>query len=103
MDQGKARDFWKTVMNHEAELCAVLDAAPTDHGLQEGLQRIGRVVQTLRDAATDIDPLLTVEVDQVLPEGVRLRSGRRIGNYLGCVARVGDIRVRHHGEQPKLS
>ena len=65
MDQGKARDFWKTVMNHEAELCAVLDAAPTDHGLQKGLQRIGRVVQTLRDAATDIDPLLTVEVDQV--------------------------------------
>jgi hypothetical protein len=65
MDQGKARDFWKTVMNHEAELCAVLDAAPTDHRLQEGLQRIGRVVQTLRDAAVDIDPLLTVEVDQV--------------------------------------
>jgi hypothetical protein len=65
MDQDKARDFWKTVMNHEAELCAVLDAAPTDHGLQEGLQRIGRVVQTLRDAAADIDPLLTVEVDQV--------------------------------------
>ena len=65
MDQGKARDFWKTVMNHEAELCAVLDAAPTDHGLQESLQRIGRVVQTLRDAAADIDPLLTVEVDQV--------------------------------------
>ncbi|WP_157119406.1 hypothetical protein [Azohydromonas lata] len=55
-------------MNHEAELCAVLDAAPTDHGLQEGLQRIGRVVQTLRDAAADIDPLLTVEVDQVPAE-----------------------------------
>lgn len=66
MDQDKARDFWKTVVDHGAELAALLDASPTGHGLQEGIRRIGRVVQTLRDAAADIDPLLTVEVDQVV-------------------------------------
>jgi hypothetical protein len=65
MDYDKARDFWKTVMNHSATLCGLLDAMPNEHGLQEGLQRIGRIVQTLRDAAADIDPLLTIEVDQV--------------------------------------
>ncbi len=65
MDQGKARDFWKTVVDHGVELCELLDASRTDQGFQEGLQRIGRTVQRLRDAAADIDPLLTVEVDQV--------------------------------------
>ena len=65
MDQDKARDFWQTTVDHGAELCTLLDASPTEDGLQEGLQRIGRIVQTLRDAAADIDPLLTVEVDQV--------------------------------------
>jgi hypothetical protein len=65
MDQGKARDFWKTVVDHGVELCKLLDASPTDQGLHEGLQRISRIVQRLRDAAADIDPLLTVEVDQV--------------------------------------
>jgi hypothetical protein len=65
MDQDKACDFWKTVVDHGVELCELLDASPTDQGLQESLQRIGRIVQRLRDAVTDIDPLLTVEVDQV--------------------------------------
>jgi hypothetical protein len=65
MDQDKARNFWKTVVNHGAVLCGVQDAWLTGDGLQAGLKRIGRVVQTLRDAAADIDPLLTVEVDQV--------------------------------------
>ncbi|NML16963.1 hypothetical protein [Azohydromonas caseinilytica] len=65
MDQDKARDFWQIVVDGGATLCERLDASPTEHGLQEGLQRIGRIVQTLRDAATNIDPLLTVEVDQV--------------------------------------
>ena len=65
MDQHKARNFWQTVVNNSARLCAVLDTSPTDHGLQQGLQRIGRIVQTLRNAAAAIDPLLTVEVDQV--------------------------------------
>jgi hypothetical protein len=65
MDQDKARDFWKTVVDHGVELCELLDASPTNQGLQESLQRIGRIVQRLRDAVTDIDPLLTVEVDQV--------------------------------------
>jgi hypothetical protein len=65
MDHDKAHDFWKTVVDHGVELCELLDASPTDQGLQEGLQRIGRIVQRLRDDAADIDPLLTVEVDQV--------------------------------------
>jgi hypothetical protein len=65
MDHDKTRDFWKTVVDHGVELCELLDASPTDQGLQEGFQRIGRIVQRLRDAAADIDPLLTVEVDQV--------------------------------------
>ncbi|WP_156901790.1 hypothetical protein [Azohydromonas australica] len=65
MDQDKARDFWKTVVDAGGTLCALLDASPNDQGLQEGLQHIGWIVQTLRDAAADIDPLLTIEVDQV--------------------------------------
>ncbi|WP_298235641.1 hypothetical protein [uncultured Azohydromonas sp.] len=65
MDQDKAHDFWQIVVDGAATLCELLDASPAEHGLQDGLQRIGRVVQTLRDAAADIDPLLTVEVDQV--------------------------------------
>jgi hypothetical protein len=65
MDQHKARNFWKTVVDNRGELCALLDASPNEHGIQEGIQRIGRVVQTLRDVATNINPLLTVEVDQV--------------------------------------
>jgi hypothetical protein len=65
MDQHKTRDFWKTVVDHGSELSALLDAAPNEQGLQQGLQRIGRIVQTLRNAAAAIDPLLTVEVDQV--------------------------------------
>ncbi|WP_028999973.1 hypothetical protein [Azohydromonas australica] len=68
MDQHKARDFWQTVLNNSAQLCAVLDATPTGHGLRQGLQRIDRIVQTLRHAAADIDPLLTVEVDLVPAE-----------------------------------
>ncbi|WP_157267982.1 hypothetical protein [Azohydromonas aeria] len=51
-------------MDGAATLCDLLDASPAEHGLQEGLQRIGRTVQTLRDAAANIDPLLPVEVDQ---------------------------------------
>jgi hypothetical protein len=65
MNQDKAHDFWQIVVDGAATLCELLDASPAEHGLQDGLQRIGRVVQTLRDAAADIDPLLTVEVDQV--------------------------------------
>ncbi|WP_028997119.1 hypothetical protein [Azohydromonas australica] len=65
MDQGKARDFWQIVVDGGATLCKLLDASLTDQGLQEGLQRIGRIVQRLRDAAADLDPLLTVEVDHV--------------------------------------
>jgi hypothetical protein len=65
MDQEKAHDFWRTVVDHGADLCTLLDTSPAGEGLQEGLQRIGRIVQMLRDAATEIDPLLTVEVDQV--------------------------------------
>jgi hypothetical protein len=65
MDQHKAHDFWKTVVDNTAMLCELLDASPTDQRLQEGIQRIGRIVQTLREAAADIDPLLTIEVDQV--------------------------------------
>jgi hypothetical protein len=65
MDQDKARDFWRTVVDYGAELCGVQDASLTEDGLQEGLQRIGRIVQTLCDAAADIDPLLTLEVDHV--------------------------------------
>jgi hypothetical protein len=65
MDHDKARDFWQNVVDNGATLCELLDASPSEYGLREGLQRIGRVVQTLRDAAADIDPLLTVEVDQV--------------------------------------
>jgi hypothetical protein len=65
MDQDKARNFWKTVVDHGVELCELLDASPTEPEIQEGLLHIGRIVQMLRDAATDIDPLLTVELDQV--------------------------------------
>src|SRR5690349_3886793 len=66
MDQDKARDFFgQIVVDNGTDLSALLDASPIDEGLQEGLQRISHVVQTLRDAA-DINPLLTVEVDQVL-------------------------------------
>ncbi|WP_043458919.1 hypothetical protein [Azohydromonas australica] len=65
MDQDKARDFWKTVVDTGDTLCALLDASPSDQGLHEGIQRIGWIVQTLRDAAADIHPLLTIEVDQV--------------------------------------
>ena len=65
MNQHKARDFWQIVVDSGATLCELLDASAAEHGLQNGLQRIGRTVQTLRDAATNIDPLLTIEVDQV--------------------------------------
>jgi hypothetical protein len=67
MDQDKARDFfWQIVVDNGADLSALLDASPIE-GLQAGLQRISRIVQTLRDAAANIDPLLTAEVDQVPP------------------------------------
>ncbi|WP_043462146.1 hypothetical protein [Azohydromonas australica] len=65
MDRHKARDFWKTVVDGREILCAVLDASPTEQGLPDRIQRIGRIVQRLRDIATEIDPLLSVEVDQV--------------------------------------
>jgi hypothetical protein len=65
MDPDKARDFWQTVLDDADTLCAVLDETAVAHGLEEGLQRIGRIVQTLRDAAAEIDPLLSVEVDQI--------------------------------------
>jgi hypothetical protein len=60
MDQDKARDFWKTVVDHAGTLCAVLNTSSSSHGLQRSIRRIGRIVQTLRSAAADIDPLLTV-------------------------------------------
>lgn len=66
MDPNKARAFWQTVMNSKATLCGLLDALPNEYGFQERIQRIGQVVQMLRDAAAaEIDPLLTIEVDQV--------------------------------------
>jgi hypothetical protein len=65
MDQRKARDFWKTVVDSRDTLCAVLDASPTEQGLSDRIQLIGRIVQRLRDIAEEIDPLLSVEVDQV--------------------------------------
>jgi hypothetical protein len=74
MDQRKVRDFWTTVRDNARTLCAVLDASPAGPGLQGEIQRIGRVVQTLRNAAADIDPLLSVEVDQVpVNDGALLR------------------------------
>ncbi|WP_029002012.1 hypothetical protein [Azohydromonas australica] len=65
MDPHKAREFRQTVLNNSARLRAVLDAVPTSHGLQQGLQRIGQIVQTLRNPVADIDPLLTVKVDSI--------------------------------------
>ncbi len=61
MNQDRARDFWKTVLDGQAALCALLDASTTDDGCEEAEQ----LLQTLRDAATDIDPLLIVEADPV--------------------------------------
>ena len=65
MDPNKARDFWRMVEDAAGTLCAVLDTSSSDHGLQRGIRHIGRLVQKLRSAAADIDPLLTVEVDQI--------------------------------------
>lgn len=65
MNQTKARDFWRTVEQAAGTLCAVLDMSSAGRELQQGIRRIGRLVQKLRSAAADIDPLLTVEVDQV--------------------------------------
>lgn len=61
MNQDRARDFWKTVLDGQATLCALLDAPTNDDGCQEAEQ----ILQTLRDAATDINPLLIVEMDPV--------------------------------------
>lgn len=65
MDANKVRDFWRMVEDAAGTLCAVLDTSSSDHGLQRGIRHIGRLVQKLRSAAADIDPLLTVEVDQI--------------------------------------
>jgi hypothetical protein len=65
MDSEKARDFWRTVLDHAPTLCATLDATTLARGLADDLQRTSRIVQTLRDAVADIDPLLTVEIDQI--------------------------------------
>jgi hypothetical protein len=65
MDADKVHDFWQRVLQHSATLAAMLDATVPDHAVQAGIRRIGRIVQTLRSAAADIDPLLSVEVDQV--------------------------------------
>ena len=74
MNQHKARDFWQTVVDNSTRLCAVLDASPTGQGLQEALQHIARILETLCNAAADIDPLLSVEVDQMpANDGAMLR------------------------------
>lgn len=69
MDSEKARDFWQKVLDHAPALCATLDTTTLAHGLADDLQRIGRIVQALRDAVADIDPLLTVEIDQIPVDG----------------------------------
>jgi hypothetical protein len=65
MDHEKARRFWSTVVANGTALCTALHASPSSPGLQAAIQRVAQLVQTLRDAAVDIDPLLTVEVDQL--------------------------------------
>lgn len=65
MDQDKARQFWTTVADHGPALCAVLDASAVATDLQPSITRIGCIVETLRDALADVDPLLRVGVDQV--------------------------------------
>lgn len=65
MDLEKARDFWKTVVDSGAALCSLLDMPCSGPELQDATRRIGRVVQTLCDPAADVDPLLSVKVDQV--------------------------------------
>jgi hypothetical protein len=74
MDQDKARDFWKSVLDNASTLCAVLDAPPTQPELQADIKRIGRIVERLREAAAEIDPRLCVEVDQLpVHDGAMLR------------------------------
>ena len=65
MDQDKVRQFWTTVADHGPALCAMLDASAAAVDLQPSITRIGRIVETLRDAAADIDPVLRVGLDQV--------------------------------------
>lgn len=65
MNQDKARQFWTTVADHGPDLCAVLDASATAVDFEPSITRIGRIVDTLRSAVADIDPLLRVGVDQV--------------------------------------
>lgn len=65
MNQDKARRFWTTVADHGPDLCAVLDASAASADFEPSITRIGRIVDTLRSAVADIDPLLRVGLDQL--------------------------------------
>lgn len=65
MNQDRTRDFWKTVLDGQATLCALLDASATEDGRQEAEQ----LLETLCNTAIDINPLLMVEMAPVPVNG----------------------------------